>query len=93
MSRLPQLVMLDEGASGPPSSLDQTWHSVRCCATQDPVPSATSLLRGPGSDDEITSMSQRLGAAWAALHLCCLSVDMSCCQTAHCRRLVCLVFI
>lgn len=28
---------------------------------QDPVPAATSLLRGPGADDEITSMSQRLG--------------------------------
>lgn len=25
------------------------------------MPAATSLLRGPGSDDEITSMSQRLG--------------------------------
>lgn len=37
---------------------------------QDPLPAATTLLRAAGSDDELVSMSQRLGAL--PLPRCCL---------------------
>lgn len=46
-------------------------------APQDPVPAATSLLRGPGSsDDEITAMSQRLGGWAPAGLLTCGTADL-----------------